>query len=313
MHQSVQTEILLHLLNSLTLSTRQQTMLMEPSKNFFITGATGNQGGAAANYLLQKGYGVIAIVRDPDSEKSKALKEMGATIIKGDLNDVTTYKEHLQTVAAVFGVLTFVNGTDKEIKQGIALADAAKEYSVPHFVYSSVIGSDAHTGIPHWESKFIIENHIKNTGLGYTILRPSSFYENFLIPQVKNRILKGKLVTPTNKDKVQQFISAQDVGSIGARILENPEPYKNKTMVLAAVEMNMQEVAGIFSEVMGRKITYGTLPPFLTRLFLGKDLYKMFTWINNNNAIFLKDLEGFKNQFPGLLDLKTWVRQKFVS
>jgi len=313
MRQSVQTEILLHLLNSLTLSTRQQTMLMEPSKNFFITGATGNQGGAAANYLLQKGYGVIAIVRDPDSAKSKALKGKGATVIKGDLNDATTYKVHLQNVAGVFAVLTFVNGTDKEIKQGIALADAAKEYSVPHFVYSSVIGSDAHTGIPHWESKFIIENHIKNTGLGYTILRPSSFYENFLIPQVKNRILKGKLVTPTNKDKVQQFISAQDVGSIGARILENPEPYKNKTMVLAAVEMNMQEVAGIFSEVMGRKITYGTLPPFLTRLFLGKDLYKMFTWINNNNAIFLKDLQGFKNQFPGLLDLKTWVKQKFVS
>lgn len=285
---------------------------MEPSKNFFITGATGNQGGAAANYLLQKGYGVTALVRNPDSAKSKALKEKGATVIKGDLNDATTYKVHLQNVAGVFAVLTFVNGTDKEIKQGIALADAAKEYSVPHFVYSSVIGSDAHTGIPHWESKFIIENHIKNTGLGYTILRPSSFYENFLIPQVKNRILKGKLVTPTNKDKVQQFISVEDVGRIAALILENPEPYKSKTMVLAAGEMNMQQVADIFSEVMGRKITYGTLPPFLTRLFLGKDLYKMFTWINNHDVLFLKDLQGFKNQFPGLLDLKTWVRQHFA-
>jgi len=284
---------------------------MEPSKTFFITGATGNQGGAAAQYLLQKGYGVIAVVRNPDSAKSKALKEKGATIIKGDLNDPSSYKKYLENVAGIFAVLTFVNGTDKEIKQGIALADAAKEYTVPHFVYSSVIGSDAHTGIPHWESKFTIENHIKNTGLNYTILRPSSFYENFLIPQVKSRIVKGKLVTPTRKDKVQQFISAADVGRIAAIILENPEAYKNKTMVLAVEEMNMQQVAEIFSEVMGRKITYGTLPPLLTRLFLGKDLYKMFTWVNNNDVLFLKDLQGLKNNFPGLLDLKSWIRQKF--
>jgi hypothetical protein len=45
---------------------------------------------------------------------------------------------------------------------------------------------------------------------------------------------------------------------------------------------------------------------------MGKDLYKMFTWINNNDVSFLKDLDGFKKEFPGLLNLKTWIHQKFV-
>lgn len=286
---------------------------MEVPKTYFVTGATGNQGGAVARQLLRNGYSVTALVRDPGSAKAKELQERGAIIIRGDLDDPGSYKSHLKNAAGVFAVFSFANGTDKEIKQGITLADAAKEYRVLHFIYSSVIGSDAHTGIPHWESKFVIERHIKNTGLTYTILRPSSFYENFLIPQVKTRLLKGKLVTPTNKDKVQQFISTEDVGKIAALIFENGDQYKNKTLVLAAEELNMLQVAAVFSEVMGRKISYSTLPPLLTRLFMGKDLYKMFTWINNNDVIFLKDVDDFKKEFPGLLDLKTWAHQKFVT
>ena len=286
---------------------------MEVPKTFFVTGATGNQGGAVARHLLRNGYRVTALVRNSKSAKAKELQEGGAIIIRGNLDDPTSYKSHLKDTAGVFGVLSFTNGTGKEIKQGIALADAAKEYNVPHFIYSSVIGSDAHTGIPHWESKFIIEQHIKNTGLTYTILRPSSFYENFLIPPVKTRLLKGKLVTPANKDKVQQFISTEDVGKIAALIFENREQYKNKILLLAVEEMNMHQVAAIFSEVMGRKISYSTLPPLLTRIFMGKDLYKMFTWVNNNDALFLKDVNNFKKEFPGLLDLKTWIHQKFVT
>ena len=72
------------------------------------------------------------------------------------------------------------------------LANLAKEYDVKHFLYSSVIGADLNTGIPHWESKFKIENHIKQINLPYTIIRPASLFENFLIPQVKSRIVKGK-------------------------------------------------------------------------------------------------------------------------
>jgi uncharacterized protein YbjT (DUF2867 family) len=286
-------------------------VLMEVPKTFFVTGATGNVGGAATRHLLSNGYKVTALVRNPASAKAKKLQERGAILIKGDLNEPTSYKPHLKNTAGVFAVFTFTNGTVKEIKQGIALADAAKEYRVPHFVYSSVIGSDVHTGIPHWESKFVIEQHIKSIGLTHTILRPSSFYENFLLPQVKSRLLKGKLITPANENKVQQFISTEDVGKIAAIIFENEEQYKNKTLILAAEEMNMQQVAATFSEVMGIKMSYGRLPPILTRLFMGKDLYKMFTWINNNDVRFLKDLDGFKKEFPGLLDLKTWIHQKF--
>lgn len=285
---------------------------MEAEKTIFVTGATGNQGGAVVRNLLAKGFNVKALTRNTSSAKAKMLQDKNVFLVKGDLSDATTYAKQLEGVDGVFALITFDDGIDKEIKRSIALADAAKQYRVPHFVYSSVIGSDAHTGIPHWESKFVIENHIKSIGLPYTIIRPSSLYENFLIPQVKSRVLKGKLITPAAKETVQQFISAEDVGKISAAIFENPAIHLNKTIVLAAEQMNMEEVAASFSEVMKRKISYGKLPPLLTRLFMGSDLYKMFHWINTHDAIFLKDLEGFKREHPDLLSLKEWIKQHFT-
>ena len=286
---------------------------MERSKTFFVTGATGNQGGAVVKNLMARGFAVKALTRNPNSIKAKGLTNSKAEVINGDLNNPSGFAEHLKNVDGIFSVQTYENGIKKEIQQGIALADLAKQYAVPHFVYSSVIGSDAHTGIPHWESKFVVENHVKSLGLPYTVIRPSSLYENFLIPQVKSRILKGKLVTPADANTVQQFISAEDVGKITAEIFTNPEYYAGKTMVVAAEELNMHEVANIFSEALGKKITYNKLPTLITRLAMGKDLYKMFTWINKNDAVFLKDINAFKKEFPGLLDLKTWIRDRFAN
>jgi uncharacterized protein YbjT (DUF2867 family) len=52
---------------------------------------------------------------------------------------------------------------DKEINQGITLATLAKEFGVKHFLYSSVAGAHLNCGVPHFESKFKIENHIRKT------------------------------------------------------------------------------------------------------------------------------------------------------
>ena len=167
---------------------------MQNCKTIFVPGATGNQGSAAVESLIKEGFSVKALTRNPASAAAQNLKKLNAEIVMGDLNNTDSYRNHLKDIHGIFCVLVFENGIDKEIKQGIDLANLAKEYEVKHFLYSSVIGADLNTGIPHWESKFKIENHIKKINLPYTIIRPSSFFENFLIPQVKSQIVKGKLV-----------------------------------------------------------------------------------------------------------------------
>lgn len=279
------------------------------TKKIFVTGATGNQGGAVARNLSSKGFLVKALVRNPAAAK---LKPHGSLeIIKGDLDDPASYRSHLKDVDGVFCNLVYKYGIDKEIKQGIELVNASKENNIEHFVYSSVIGCDLNTGIPHWDSKFKIEHYLKASGMSYTILRPASLYENMLIPEVKSRILKGKLVLPTQKNTVQQFISSEDIGKIVTLIFSDLEKYRGRTITLAAEQMNGEQLASTFSKAMGREIKFQQLPMLITRLVMSRDLTKMFRWINNNDACFVKDMQALQNEFPGILSLEEWVRMNF--
>ena len=82
-------------------------------------------------------------------------------------------------------------------------------------------------------------------------------------------------------------------------------------MNLAAEQMDGEQLAAIYSKVMGKKIKFQQLPMIITRLVMGRDLTKMFRWINNNDARFVKDVQAFKNEFPGMLSLEEWINTHF--
>jgi uncharacterized protein YbjT (DUF2867 family) len=280
-------------------------------KRVFVTGGTGNQGGAVVRCLLQRGYEVRVLTRNINSAKATELSKLNVEVVEGDLNDTTSYRDHLKDVYGIFSVQTFEHGVATEIKQGTDLARVAKEYEVGHFVYSSVAGADLHTGIPHWDSKYRVEQYIKDLGLPYTIIRPTSLFENFLIPQVKSRLVKGKLVSPVKGDVVQQFVSSVDVGKIGALMFDHPDTYIRRTITLAAEQMNLKQAATCFSEVMGRAVKYEKLPGVVTRLAMGKKLYKMFKWVNEHGGVFVKDMETVNSELPPLMSLRRWISINF--
>jgi uncharacterized protein YbjT (DUF2867 family) len=281
------------------------------NKTIFVTGGTGNQGGAVARNLSQQGFTVKVLTRNPNSAKSLSLKKLNIELVKGDLNNGDTYRNHLRDAYGIFSVQTFENGVDKEIHQGITLATVGKELDIKHFLYSSVYGAHLNTGIPHIDSKFKIENHIKQTGLPFTIIRPTSLFENFLIPQVKKGILNGKLVQPINRDTIQQYIAAEDIGNAAAKIFLNSNEYLGRTIPLATEQLTTQEVADTFSKVLNKRIEYKKLPVLITRLFLGKGLYKMFKWMNEKSIFSKEDIEATRKEFPNLLSLKDWIEMNF--
>jgi len=280
---------------------------MQQAQTIFVTGATGNQGGAVVRSLLKNGFAVKALTRNASSPEAKLLKGLNAEIVPGDLNHPEGFADQLRDVSGIFSVQSFANGTDKEIKQGIALANLAKTLRIEFFLFSSVLGADLHSGVPIWESKFTIENHIRESGLPFCILRPASFFENFQIPAVKNRILKGKLGSPIGRNILQPFLSVQDIGTVTATIFKNREKYLGKTISLVAAEMNLDEVASIFSELLGKEIKYQQLPMFLTRLIMGRNLYKMFDWINKNSGRPFWTNEKFNEGLPQLMDFRQWI------
>ncbi|MEO7802233.1 MAG: NmrA/HSCARG family protein [Ginsengibacter sp.] len=286
---------------------------MTTNKTFFVTGGTGNQGGAVTTNLLKQGFTVKVLTRNANSAKAQNLKKLNVVLVEGDLNNADTYRQDLQDVYGIFSVQTFEKGVEKEINQGITLATLGKEIGVTHFLYSSVFGANLNTGVPHMDSKLKIENHIKQIGLPFTIIRPTSLYENFLIPQVKKGILKGKLVQPINRDTIQQYIAAEDIGKAAAKIFQNRDTYLGKTIPLATEQLSPQEIADIFSNVLNKKIEYQKLPVLITRLFLGTKLYKMFKWMNEESSFLKEDIESTQKEFPNLTSLKSWIEMNFKS
>ena len=178
-------------------------------------------------------------------------------------------------------------------------------------MYSSVIGSDLKTGIPHWESKWIIENHLRNSGIAHTILRPSSFFENLLIPQVKSGIQKGKLSTPLNRHTRQHMISTEDIGRITAEIFCNAALHKDRVYTLTSEHIDFEEMENILTSVTGKPNKHQKLPSIITRIFLGKNLHTMFKWVDKHYEMLSKEVESQKFQYEDPLSFRSWALQHF--
>jgi uncharacterized protein YbjT (DUF2867 family) len=265
-----------------------------------VTGATGNQGGAIARHLLQRGkFKVRAIVRDQNKPAAQALKQAGVELIQGDFNDRTSLDRALQGVYGVFSVQDFRDGVDTEIRQGSAITDAAKAANIEHFVYSSVGGAERNTGIPHFDSKFQVEEYVRAIELSYTIMRPVFFFYNYngMRPMVEN----GTLFQPLSPDTKLQQLSEEDYGAMVAEVFERPADFINREIEVASVEMTMPEIAGAFSHILGKPVNYQQIP-----FEAGEEVTIMFRWFENVG--YAADLAELKRTFQALTNFEGYLR-----
>src|SRR5258708_7250278 len=146
---------------------------MKQELTVIVTGSTGNQGGAVARGLLERGHKVRAVTRDPNSSQAKSLAKAGATLVAAALEDTAAVAKALEGATSLFAMTTpFAGGTDAETRQGIAVADAARAAGV-HLVFTSVNSANRQTGVPHFDSKYEVEKHIARIGVRATILGPA--------------------------------------------------------------------------------------------------------------------------------------------
>jgi uncharacterized protein YbjT (DUF2867 family) len=264
-----------------------------------VTGATGKQGGAVARQLLARGLQVRALVRDRRTQPAQAIASRGVELVRGDLGDRTSVENALQGVTGVFSVQALGSVTD-EVRQGILLADLSKAAGVNHFVYSSVAAAGEKTGIPHFESKWQIEEHIRKIGLPNTIIRPVFFMENWNYQ--RDAILSGTVNLPLDPVRKLQQIAVEDIGVFAAMAFADPSKWIGRAIDLAGDDLSMLETAGVFSEVLGRKINYVQIPWDKALETQGKELTVMFRWMNEVGFRF--NIDELRKIHPGLRSLK---------
>ena len=260
--------------------------------------------------LKQGGWKLRALVHSADPRGVNGLKQQGVEVVQGDLEDVSSLEAAVRGVYGVYSVQNFwAVGARREVQQGRNLAAVAKKAGVQHFVYSSVGGAERKTGIPHWESKWEIENYIRQLKLPATVLRPVSFMETYHILEVEVGILKGKLADAVRGDKPYQTIATDDIGAFAALAFARPKDFVGLELEIAGSELTNPEAAKVFSCVMGKPVKFRKLPLPIVRVFLGKEFYLMFRWFNE--AGYKADITELKRRYPEvhLHSLEEWLRE----
>ncbi len=246
-----------------------------------VTGATGQQGGAVARELLSREHSVKAMTRNPNSQRARALADLGATVVQGDLDDASSLESALEGAWGVFAVQnTWEAGVEREEEQGKRIAEIARKVGVQHFVYSSVGSAHRQTGIPHFDNKWRIEETVRAQAFpSYTIIRPVFFMENFLSPWFKPAIDEGKITVGIKPETKLQMIALVDIGRFGALAFEEHERLNGREIDIAGDELTMPEAAQILSDVLGRTITFEPTPIEQVRSF-SEDFAIMLEWFD---------------------------------
>ena len=230
-------------------------------------------------------------------------------LVKGDFEDVASLRTALAGVSAAFSVQQWTEkgGTAAEELNGKRFADAVKASGSPHLVYSSAEGVERKSGLGHYESKWAIEQHIRDLKLPATILRPVGFMDTFGAAAIPRGMFLGMFRANIGVSHRVQFVATYDIGWFAARALEEPERYAGRVIPLAGDELSVGEIIGTFKTVTGRKPWVAPIPAFLAKKMMPKEFLDMFTWIREKG--FKADIAQVRQEYPQLLTFAGWLKK----
>ena len=232
-----------------------------------VVGATGFLGTEICRQLIAQGQRVRALVRaTSDPAKKAALQNLGVELIEGDLKDAASLAAACQGVTAVLSTATSIisqqagdsfNAVDLDGQ--INLIEAAKTAGVAQFVYVSFSGQ-IETDSPLRTAKRAVEQHLQQSGLSYTILRPTNFMEVWLSPVVGFDVANATATVYGSGHNKISWISLVDVAQFAVASLTNPAA-RNAVLELGGPEaLSPLEVIAQFEAVTGKPFTVQHVP-----------------------------------------------------
>ena len=275
-----------------------------------VTGATGRQGGAVARHLLDDGWQVRAVTRQPEGLAAAALAALGADVVRADMMNKGELTNAFRDAYGVYSVQNFMpGGTDLEIAQGKNVADAAKAVGVQHVVYGSAGTGASDTGIPSWNSKLTVESYIRDLGLPLTVLRPNAFMELMtdkdFYPAVSTWSLMPRLM---GQNRPIGWICTDDLGAIAARAFADPARFVGIDLSVSSDVRSIAQCREMWREVYGRPPRRFPMPVWMFRRFVGSDLITLWSWLRMGQVDF--DPSETRSLLPAALTVRQWLLRR---
>lgn len=222
-----------------------------------VTGATGTVGREVVRALQTLGQPVQVSSTDPDRAKqlltARGLEVEG--VVRLEFGDAKSYPDAFTGVEKVF--LMRPPQTTAIKKEMLPALGAAKAQGVQQIVFMSLQGAEKNPVVPHRR----IEDYLKTSGFAYTLLRPSFFMQNLAGVHAEDVRLHHEIFVPAGHGRTS-FIDARDIGAVAAKVLTESGHNRRAYELTGSAALTYTEVAQLFSDVLGREISYANPKPW---------------------------------------------------
>lgn len=254
-----------------------------------VTGSTGLLGGRVARRLATAGLAQRLLVRDP----ARAPRLPGAEVVRAEFATGAGALDELRAALHGADVVLMVSASETldRIDRHRAFIDAAVAARVGHLVYTSFYGAAAEATFTLARDHWATEEHLKRSGLPYTILR-DSLYLDFLPAMVgEDGVIRG----PAGDGRAAA-VAQDDIADVAVAVLRDPAAHTGTTYDLTGPEaLTLAEAAQIISEVTGRAVTYHpeTIDEaYASRARYGAPRWQVDAWVSTYTAMAAGELAG---------------------
>lgn len=284
---------------------------MDRTETIVVCGVTGRQGGAVARHLLADGWRVRGLTRQPDAAKAREVAAQGVEVVQADMADRAAMDRALDGAHRVYSVQSFaIAGPEGEIAQGRNVADAAQAAGVRHFVYASS-GTGSATGVPSWDTKAAVTEHIRGLGLPLTVLRPECFMEIMTDKEFYPNVTAWHIMPNlAGTGTTIPWLAVDDLGAVAAKVFADPDRYIGQDIPLAGDVKSLAECRAIWTEVNGKPPRSFPMPLWLFKRVAGPsgtDLPIMWRWLRTGAVE--KDPGATRTIHPEALTVRQWLER----
>ena len=308
---------------------------MPQKKIITIFGATGAQGGGLARAILQdknSEFAVRAVTRDPQSEKAKALRDLGAEIVTADLGHPESILKAMEGAHGAFCVTFFWAhySPEQEGAEAKSMAEAAKTAGVKHVIWSTLedtrLKVPLHDDrmptlmgkykVPHFDGKGESNHFFTDSGVSTTFLLTTFYWENMLyFGMGPKKGADGVLaITFPMGDKKLSGIAAEDIGKCAYGIFKKGESMIGKTIGISGEHISCKDMAAALTKALDQEVRYNKVTPEMYRNFGfpgAEDLGNMFQYYQEFDTAFsdARDIKVAKELNPSLQSFEMWLNQ----
>ena len=232
-----------------------------------VAGATGVLGSEIVRNLLARGEKVRAMTRATSKpETVSALRNAGAEIVVADVKDPATLADACKGIDSVISTITSVTtaqpGDSFEVTDGQgskSLIDAAKKAGAKKFVFVS-FGADCAPDAPLPRAKRSVEEHLKKSGLDYTILHPSLFCESWLGPMMFADPVAGTARIYGSGTKKMRYVAVADVAELAVQSLSRPAASNATIPFGGPEEISQRDALKMFEDTFKKTFEVTEIP-----------------------------------------------------